>query len=105
MWLLSTMNVRLRIKLEAKDVLPNKPHPGRRQGRKSPLFLSLVTLAFNLDLQTRPSEGANTSSVNLTQIRSAVLEIFHTQTKNHGLMAQKQNFPQFTAYGNNDIGS
>jgi len=45
-------------------------------------FLSLVTLTFDLDLQTRPSEGPNTfSGVNLAQIRSPVLEIFHTQTK------------------------
>ena len=33
--------------IEAKDVLPNKPHAGRRKGRKC-RFLSLVTLTFDL---------------------------------------------------------
>jgi len=32
-----------------------KPHAGRRKGRKMP-FLSLVTLTFALDIQTCPSE-------------------------------------------------
>ena len=49
----------LRRNLEAKDVLPNKPHAGRRKCR----FLSLVTLTFDFDLQTRLSEGPNTPSV------------------------------------------
>ena len=45
-------------------------------------FLSTVTLTFDLDIQTRPSEGPNTSSrVNLAKIRSAVPEIFHAQPK------------------------
>jgi len=49
-------------------------------------FLSLVTLTFDLDIQTRPIEGPNTSSLriaNLAQSRgSAVPEIFdHKQTK------------------------
>ena len=39
-----------------------KPHAGCRKGRKMP-FLTLVTLAFDLDLQTRPNEVSNTSSV------------------------------------------
>jgi len=45
-------------------------------------FLSLVTLTFDLDLQTRPSEVPITKHVlrmNLAQLRSAVPEIFHTQ--------------------------
>jgi len=44
-------------------------------------FLSLVTLAFDLDIQTYPSEGPNILPVNLAQIRSAVPEIFEAQTK------------------------
>jgi len=36
----------------------------------------------------------------LAQIRSAVPEIFHTQTKNIDWRLQKQNLPQFTAFGN-----
>jgi len=35
----------------------------------------------------------------LAQIRSAVPEIFHTQTKNTDWRRQKQNLPQFTACG------
>jgi len=38
-------------------------------------FLSLVTLTFDLDIQTPPNEGPN-FPVNLAQIRSAVPEIF-----------------------------
>jgi len=47
-------------KLEVKDVLPNKPHAGRRKGGKMP-SLSLVTLTF--DLQTCLRKGPNTSTV------------------------------------------
>jgi len=36
---------KLKIKLEAKDVLPNKPHAGCRKGRKMPFFVH-----GNLDL-------------------------------------------------------
>ena len=44
-------------------------------------IFSLVTLTFDLDLQTRPSEGPikHFFHVNLAQIRSAVPDIFHTQ--------------------------
>ena len=44
-------------------------------GRK----VSLVTLTFDLDIQTRPSVGPQSLHVNLAQIRSAVPEIFHTK--------------------------
>jgi len=37
--------------------------------------------AGDLDLQTRLSEEPNTFTVNLVQIRLAVIKIFHTQTK------------------------
>ena len=37
--------------------------------------------AADLDLQTRLSKGTNIFTVNLVQIRLAVLKIFHTQTK------------------------
>jgi len=45
------------------------------------VFLSLVILTFDLDIQTRPSEGPNIPSVNLAQIRSAVQEIFDSHAK------------------------
>jgi len=70
------------IQLEAKDVLINiNRTQAAERGRKMP-FLSLVTLTFDLDLQTRPSEGPNTSSVWLwRESVQRVPEIFHTQTK------------------------
>ena len=58
-------------------------------GRK----VSLVTLTFDLDIQTRPSEGPQSLHVNLAQIRSAVPEIFHKQTKK-SQEAPKQNLAQ-----------
>ena len=48
------------MKLEAKDVLPNI---NRMQGQKMLFFVSLLTLTFELDLQTHLSEEPNTSSV------------------------------------------
>jgi len=45
-------------------------------------FLSPVTLTtFDLDIQTRPSDDQNVFRVNLAQIRSAIIGIFHAQTK------------------------
>jgi len=51
-----------------------------------------LTFDLALDLQTRPSEGPNTSSVQR-------FSRYYTQTKNHW-RRQKQNIPQFTASGN-----
>jgi len=54
-------------------------------------------LTFDLDLQTPPSEGPNTSSMRIRRkSRSAVTEIFHTQTKTQTDGAKKQNLPRFT---------
>ena len=60
--------------------IKHKPHAGRRRAEKY-CFLSLVTFIIDLDLQTRPREGAYVIRVKLAQIRSAVPEIFHTRTK------------------------
>jgi len=47
-----------KIKLEAKDVVPNiNPHSQKLR------FLSMATLIFDLDIQTRPNEGPNMSSL------------------------------------------
>jgi len=53
------------IKLEPKDILPNINRTQATERAKKCRLLSLVTLTFDLDLdfQTRPSEGPNTSSV------------------------------------------
>jgi len=50
--------------LEAKNVLPNIP-VNRTQAAKGPKngVFSLVTLTFDPDLQIRPCEGPNTSSL------------------------------------------
>jgi len=42
--------------------MKHKPRSGRRKDQKMP-FSSLVTLTFDLDLQTRLSKGLNMSSV------------------------------------------
>jgi len=42
--------------------IKHKLHAGHQKGQKC-RFLSLVTLTFDLDLQTRPGEGPNMSSV------------------------------------------
>jgi len=44
-------------------------------------FMCLVTLTFEFDIQTRPSEGKHVFAVNLAQIRSAVPEIFDSKIK------------------------
>jgi len=50
-------------RLEAKDVLPNINRTQAAERAEKCRFLSLVTLTFDLNLQTRPREGPNTSSV------------------------------------------
>jgi len=53
-------------------------------------FLSLVTLIFDLDLSNPSERGTkHVFHMNLAHIRSAVPEIFYSQTKNHRLTAQK----------------
>jgi len=52
-----------RQKLEAKDVLPNTNRTQAAERAEECRFLSLVILTFDLDLQTRPSERPNTSSL------------------------------------------
>jgi len=49
--------------LEAKDVLPSINHMQAAKRAEKCHFLSLMTLTFDLDLQTHPSEGPNASSV------------------------------------------
>jgi len=53
------------ITLEAKDVLPNKQHAGRRKGRQMPFVCRWWPwpLTFDLDLQTRLREWPNTCSM------------------------------------------
>jgi len=71
------------------------------KGPKMP-FLSLVTLTFDLRPRYSNSSERRTKHVfpvNLTQIRSSVPDIFHTQTKK-SQTAPKQSLTQFTACGN-----
>jgi len=64
-------------------------------------FLSMVTLTFDLDIQTRPSQRPDTSSLRVwrksVQRSPPLAEIFHTQTKRHR-ERQKQNLTQFSAW-------
>ena len=41
--------------------VPNINRTQAAERAKNVVFLSLVTLTFDLDIQTRPSEGPNTS--------------------------------------------
>jgi len=50
-------------RLEAKDASSNINRTQTAVRAKKCHFLSLITLTFDLDLQTRPSEGPNTSSL------------------------------------------
>ena len=92
---------KITLKLEAKDVLPNINCTQASKRAENAVFIP-----GDFDLLTWPSNSSEQRTkhifcVNLVQIRSAVPEIFHTQTKNTGWPRQKQNLPQFTACGNN----
>jgi len=72
--------------LEAEDVLPKINHMQATERAEKCCFCPWWPwpLTFDLDIQTRPSEGPNTKHVlrvNLSQIHSAVPEIFDVQTK------------------------
>ena len=69
----------------AKYKLEAKLHACRRKGQKMLFFVH-----GNLDLQTRPSKGQNTSSMGIwcKSVRQFPT-IFHTQTKTHRLTAPK----------------
>ena len=58
-------------------------------------FLSLVTLTFDLDIQTRPSEGPNPSSLWISRksVQRFPRYLIHKQKKLH--TALKQNLAQF----------
>jgi len=74
----------IRDELGAKHVLPNTNRTQAAEGAKNTIFIP-----GDLDLQTRPSERSNQSSVWIWQIHPAVPEVFHTQTENHKLMVPK----------------
>jgi len=66
------------MKLEAKDVLTNISRPPRA---KKCRFLSLATFPLTLTFKLVRARDQNVFCVNVAHIRSAVPEIFHTQTK------------------------
>jgi len=63
-------------------------------------FLSLMTLTFDYDIQTRLS----VFPVNLAQIRSAVAEIFHTQKSHRQRQKNRTLRSSLRACGNNNNG-
>ena len=71
-----------------------------RDIRWKPRFLSMVTLTFDLDIQTHPSEGPNTPSLWIwcKSVQRFPRYFIHEQ-KSHR-ERQKQNLTQFTACGN-----
>jgi len=97
-----TIRLHLRSKLEAKDVLPNKPHAGRQKGRKITFVCPWWPwhLTFDLDLQIRPSEGPNTYTVWIWRKSVQLFRIYFIYKQKSHRQRQKQNLTQFTACGN-----
>jgi len=97
-------NVRILLRRAAitrgeKCFTKQKPHPGRRKGRKMPFCPWCPWLC--------PSNSSESGTkhilhVNFSPIRSAVPEIFHTQ-RTTDWRRQKQNLPQFTECGKYDV--
>ena len=89
-------------KLEAKDVLPNVNRTQAAERAKKCRFLSLVTLTFDLDPQSRLSEGPNMFSVWIwcRSVQHFRRYFIHKQ-KSTDWRCQKQNLPQFAACNNN----
>jgi len=98
---MSIVSKRSPISATAELLLPNINRTQAAVRSKKCRFLSLVTLTFDLwpwhsSLSERGTK--HVFRVNLAHIRSAVPEIFHTQTKK-SQTAPKQNHRQFTACG------
>jgi len=86
-------------RLQATDVFKHKQHAGRRKGRKGRFCPWWPwPLTFDLDLQTRPIDGPNTSSLWIWRksVQRFPRYFIHKQ-KNTDWRRQKQNLPQFTA--------
>jgi len=65
-------------------------------------FLSLVTLAFDLDIQTHLSGGPNTSSCEFgAHLFSGSRDISYTKQNSQRQCHDKQNLTQFTACDKN----
>jgi len=77
----------------------NKPPGGRRKGRKMP-FVSLEALTLDLDLQSHPNEGPNTSSLWIWHKSIQRFTRYFIHKQNSHRPHQKQNLPQFSACGN-----
>jgi len=64
------------------------------------IFLSLVTLTFVLDIQTRPSDGPNTSSLWIWHKSVQRFPRYFIHKRKSHRQCQKQNLMQFIACGN-----
>jgi len=100
----STQSRRFKKILQAKDILPNinRTQAAERaeKYRFSPWWPWLLT--FDLDLQTRPSEGTNTSSVWIW--RKSVQRFPRLSYRDKKVTdSTKQNLTQFTACGNDSL--
>jgi len=102
----------IQLQLKDKDVLPNINRTQAAERDKECRFLSLATLTFDLDLQTRPSDGPNTSSMveewicgfavkeGRTNTHTTILQPFSRTTQ----VSQCQKKSSFGLYGaNGDI--
>ena len=88
-------------KLAAKDVLPNINRTQAADRAEKCHLLSLMTLTFDLDIQTRPRKGPNMSSLWIWRksIQRFPRYFIHKQESHR--QRQKQNLMQFTACDNN----
>jgi len=82
------------MKLEVKDVLRNINHMQAAERAEKCRFLSLVTLTFYLDLQTRASEDQTHLPCEFGS-----RGISYTYKRTTDCWSQKHNLPQFTACG------
>jgi len=83
---------------EAENILPNINRTQATKRAENAVFVTFDLWPWPLN-----SSKWHVFRVNLVQIRSAVSDIFHTQTHTHtqntNWRRQKQNLPQFTACG------
>jgi len=93
-------------KKQPKDVLPNVNRTQAAERAEKCRFCPWWPwpLTVHIDLQTHPSEGPNTSSMWIwCKSVQRFLSCFIHNQKTTDWRRQKQNLPQFTACGNNNI--
>ena len=100
-WILDCQKEKTQKLQEAKDVVPSINRTQAAE-RAENVVLSLVTLTFDLDIQTLPSEGTiNTPSMWICRKYVQRLPRYFIHRQKSHRQRQKQNLTQFTVCGNN----